>query len=151
MNLHDLLQDRMNDILTQACTAMERAQLKHYEAAGSAHIQQRLRALYVLTVRGVKEKNLGPMVAHVDGIALERFNAGYDIWEVQTAFNVLEETVWSFLIKEMPPEQLGEALGLVSTVLGVGKDTLARRYVSLASKSKAPSLNLESLFTGIEA
>ena len=148
--LHDLLHERMNDVLAQAFAAMERSHVKNYEREGSEHTQQRLRALYVLTVRAVREKNLGPMIAHADTIARERFNAGYDIWEVQTAFNVLEEAVWALLIKEVPADGLGEALGLVSTVLGVGKDTLARRYVSLASKSKAPSLNLESLFTGIE-
>jgi hypothetical protein len=33
-------------------------------------------------------------------------------------------------------------------VLGAGKDALARAYVSLASKSKAPTLDLQSLFSG---
>ena len=98
----------------------------------------------------MKERNLGPMVAHAGTIAVERFNAGYDLWEVQTAFNVLEETLWQQVLKGMPAEQYAEALGLVSTVIGAGKDALARSYVSLASKSRAPSLNLESLFTGGE-
>jgi hypothetical protein len=90
------------------------------------------------------------MVAHADSIARERFNAGYDLWEVQTAFNVLEEAIWLRLMKELPPAELPEALGLVSTILGIGKDTLARRYVSLAAKTKVTSLNLQSLFTGID-
>ncbi|MHB8839204.1 MAG: hypothetical protein ACYC7F_09665 [Gemmatimonadaceae bacterium] len=49
---------------------------------------------------------------------------------------------------ELPPAQYAEALGLMSTVLGAGKDALARTYVSRASKSRAPTLNLQSLFTG---
>ena len=151
LTLDELLHERMNDILARAGESMDRAHLKHYEQEGAEHVHQRLRALYVLTARGVKERNLGPMIAHAETVARERFSAGYDIWEVQTAINVLEETIWSLVLREMPPEQTGQALGLVSTVLGVGKDTLARRYVSLASKTKAPSLNLESLFTGIES
>jgi hypothetical protein len=63
---------------------------------------------------------------------------------------VLEETIWIHILKELPPTEYAEALGLVSTVLGTGKDTLARRYVSLSSKTKASSLNLQSLFTGME-
>jgi hypothetical protein len=35
-------------------------------------------------------------------------------------------------------------------VLGTGKDTLARIYVALASKAKAPTLDLRRLFTGTE-
>jgi hypothetical protein len=90
------------------------------------------------------------MVAHTDSIARERFASGFDLWEVQTAFNVLEEAIWVHILKELPPTEYAEALGLVSTVLGTGKDTLARRYVSLASKTKASTLNLQSLFTGME-
>jgi len=150
MDLHQFLHDRLTDILNDASAAMTRSHVTHYEEAGPEHTHQRLKALMVLTVRAVKERNLGPMVAHADGIARERFNAGFDLWEVQTAFNVLEEAIWMRLMKELPPAELPEALGLVSTILGVGKDTLARRYVSLAAKTRVPSLNLQSLFTGID-
>jgi hypothetical protein len=90
------------------------------------------------------------MIAHAEGIARERFEAGFDLWEVQTAFNVLEEAIWVRILKELAPTDFAEALGIISTVLGVGKDTLARRYVSLASRSRVPTLNLQSLFTGTE-
>jgi hypothetical protein len=150
MILHEFLHDRTNEIITEATNAVQRAHLKHYEKAGTEGVHQRLKALFVLTVRAVKERNLGPMVAHADTIARERFTAGFDLWEVQTAFNVLEEIIWGRILKDFPPAELAEALGLVSTVLGTGKDTLARRYVSLASKSKVPSLNLQSLFKGTE-
>ena len=150
MNLHQLLQDRASEILDEATEAMVRARARHYEEAGREHVHQRLKALYVLTVRGVKERNLGPMVAHAENIARERFTAGYDLWEVQTAFNLLEEAIWKRILKELQAPEYAEALGLVSTVLGVGKDTLARRYVSLATRVKAPSLNMQSLFNGTE-
>jgi hypothetical protein len=151
MNLSEYLQKHGDDIVQSACDAMTRAHLKHYDRAGQEHVHQRIKALFVLTTRGVKEKNLGPMIAHADTIAEERFHAGYDLWEVQTAFNVLEEVVWQSIFRNLPPAHYAEALGLVSTVLGAGKDALARTYVSLASKSKSPSLNLQSLFVGLES
>jgi hypothetical protein len=48
----------------------------------------------------------------------------------------------------MPPDAYAEALGLVTTALGAGKDALARAYVSLASETHAPSLDLTPLFDG---
>ena len=90
------------------------------------------------------------MIAHAETIARERFEAGFDLSEVQTAFNVLEEAIWVRVLKNLPPNELAEALGLISTVLGGGKDALARSYVTLASKTKSPSLNLQSLFAGTE-
>jgi hypothetical protein len=150
MDLNDLLHQQSGEILTEAHDLMMRAHLKNYKKAGPEHIHARLRALFVLAERAVKEKNLLPMIAHAETIARERYAAGYDLWEVQTAFNVLEEVIWKRIIKDLAPEQFAEALGLISTVLGAGKDTLARFYVSLASKTKAPSLNMQSLFAGSE-
>jgi len=43
---------------------------------------------------------------------------------------------------------LAEALGLISTILGTGKESLALAYVGLASKQKTKSLNLTQLFKG---
>jgi hypothetical protein len=150
MTLHDYLHAHAEDILRTSTETMRKSHLRHYEEAGEEHVHQRLKALLTLTLRGIKERNLGPMVAHAGTIAVERFNAGYDLWEVQTAFNVLEEVLWQRILSGLPADQYAEALGLVSTVLGAGKDALARSYVSLASKSRAPSLNLEGLFTGGE-
>jgi len=39
-------------------------------------------------------------------------------------------------------------VGLLTTVLGFGKDTVARKYLSLAMKRHVPSLDLSVLFAG---
>jgi hypothetical protein len=150
MELAQLLHDSSDEILAAANLAVERTNLKNYIRDGKEHTHQRLKALFVLTTRAVKERNLGPMIAHAETIARERFNAGFDLAEVQTAFNVLEEAMWTRIVQAIPPDEYSEALGLVSTVLGAGKDALARTYVSLASKSRAGSLDLHSLFAGTE-
>jgi hypothetical protein len=150
MDVNDILQQYGDAILAQAEETMHRRRQRHYEEAGPEQVRQRLKALFVLTARAVRERNLGPMLAHADAIAKERYAAGYDLSEVQTAFNVLEEAIWKHLEKTVDRERLGEALGLVSTVLGAGKDLLARTYVSLATKTKTPSLDLRELFSGTE-
>jgi hypothetical protein len=151
MDIHQYLQDRTHDILAEAELVVRRSHLEHYEKEGPEHLHQRLKALLVLTTRAVKERNLGPMVAHATTVAHERYSAGYDLSEVQAAFNALEEVIWKRVVQDFPASEYGQALGLVGTVLGSGKDALARRYVTLASKSKSPSLDLRSLFTGTEA
>ncbi len=148
MDLSKLLHEHLNEILSEAENSLSRAHLTHYDKAGEDHNRQKLRALYVLAVRAIAEKNLGPMLSHAETIARERYESGFDLSEVQTAFNVLEESAWKFIMKNLPPAEFGEAIGLVSTVLGAGKDMLGRTYVTLASKSKSPSLDLRSLFAG---
>ena len=148
MDLQQLLDSKKNDIIAGARSALARAHVSGYERAGDEETSRRLSSLYDLATRAVRDRNLAPMVAYAGGIAKERFEAGIDLAEVQTAFNVLEETIWLRVMKDLDPARQAEALGMVATVLGAGKDALARTYVSLATKVKAPSLNLQSLFTG---
>ena len=101
MSFLELLQSHQTNILATAFEAVKRCQLKNYEKSGDEHTHQRLKALLVLTIRAIKERNLGPMIAHAETIAHERFSAGYDLSEVQTAFNVLEETIWMDILKHL--------------------------------------------------
>lgn len=137
-----------DDVLADAEQSILRAHLAHYESAGVVEVRDRLRRLYELLTACVEERRLAPIVAHAESIARARFNAGFDLREVQCAINVLEEAVWKRIMADVPPAELANALGLVGTVLGGAKDALAREYVTLASKTRSPSLNLMALFDG---
>jgi hypothetical protein len=149
MDIAVFLKSHLDEIVESACEAMERTHLQHYERDGVLKTRERISILMSLTTDCVAQRKLGPMITHAEQIARERYNSGFDLWEVQTAFNVLEEGIWTRIFRNFPPTEYAEALGLVSTVLGAGKDTLARKYVSLASKTHSQSLNLESLFSGV--
>jgi hypothetical protein len=99
-------------------------------------------------VDAIKDRDLAEMSVFAEQVARRRFDQGFDIAEVQAAFNALEEAMWRHLVDAVEPEELAEAVGLLSTVLGYGKDTLARTYVSLASSRHVPSLDLSALFAG---
>lgn len=148
MELIELLEKQGEEIIAEATTALTRSDLAHYKEAGQAVSHDRLAELYRLTVLGIRDRNLAPVVDYMATVARDRFHAGYAIREVQIAINVLEEAIWHHIVRDTPPDELAEALGLVSTVLGAAKDSLARAYVSLASTSKAPSLDLSALFEG---
>lgn len=150
MNLQELLQTQENSIIDEATDALERSRLKHYAAAGEAWNRERLTDLFRLSRDCVTSRNLVPLINHMEAIAQERFAAGFDIHEVQTAVNVLEESVWRHISQSLEAGAQAEAFGLIGTALGAGKDSLARAYVSLASQSKAPSLNLSALFAGTD-
>ena len=95
-----------------------------------------------------EDEHLPARLVTVVEIATERFHAGYDLAEIQTAFNALEEATWMRVLQRLDASELAEALGLISTVLGAGKDALARAYVSLAADTNVESLDLRALFAG---
>lgn len=150
MNLVKLLEDKADEIIDEAISSLMQVHLEHYKAAGIELTEQRFKTIYNHTLQCIKDKNLLQMINYVEGIAKERFEAGFDIHEVQMAFFVLEDVIWKKIIKNMKPSNHAEALGLVSTVLGSGKYSLAHTYVTLASKTKSPLMDISVLFRGTD-
>lgn len=148
MTLIQLLETRAESLVSEATSALSRAHLKHYEEVGLDESKNRIETLYKLTLQSIKTRDLSDLLSHVEKISGERFSSGFDLHEVQMAFNVLEEVIWMHILKDLDPSEYAESLGLVSTALGEGKDVLATTYVSLASKRHVPTLDLSQLFTG---
>jgi hypothetical protein len=148
MDFITLLEQNTDSIVAEAGQSLIRSHLQHYEAEGIDKGQERLMRLYELTLECLQRKNAEPMRRYVTDLAKERYTSGFELFEVQTAFNVLEESIWKKMLAELDPPEFVHAIGLISTILGIGKDTLALAYVALATKAKAPSLDLKALFAG---
>ena len=151
MTLDEILAAAKPQLLDEAFSALQRTHLAHYEHAGEAFTRQRLSNLYDLVVEAIRDRTLTHLIEASTQIAKERFDGGFDVSEVQSAFNDLEEAMWRRVVAEVPPDGLVEAIGLLSTVVGAGKDALAREYVSMASQRHVPSLDLSALFGGTSA
>lgn len=143
-----VLEREADAIVTEAAAALERSQQRHYDEAGPDAVRERLRLLLDLANKSIATHDLVPMVEYSTRLAHERFDAGFDIREVLTAFNVLEETVWGKVLDAVPPAEFAQAIGLVGTVFGAGRDALSCTYVSLASQHHVASLDLSALFRG---
>ena len=150
MSFIKLLEKNENEIIGDATAALARTPLKRYKESGLEINRERLKKLHCLVVQSIKEKNLVPLLEYIQAMARDRFNAGFQVYEVLTAINILEETIWNRIVKELEPTELANSVGSVSTVLGAAKTSLATTYVSLASKTKSPSLDLSALFKGTD-
>ena len=148
MDLVGVLNEARDDCVQEALDAIGRAHLKHYEASGPELSRRRLDDLFDLVLECLAKKNLEPICDDARRVAQERFDVGFDIAEVQSAFNVLEEAIWHLVLARLPADELLESAGLVGTVLGTGRDELARTWVSLATSQHVPSLDLTALFEG---
>jgi hypothetical protein len=148
MDVAAWLVDTRSDVLDEAFASLAHTQAAHYVAAGESVTRERLDELFSLVVSTLRTRDLAALSTFVQQLATRRFDEGYSIGEVQVAMNSLEEAMWHRVVSTAPPEDLAEAIGLLSTVLGYAKDTLARTWVSLASHRHVPSLDLSALFAG---
>jgi hypothetical protein len=151
MNALQFLKDHSNSIVAEATELVTSLQLKGYTRVGKERTKQKLEELLKKIITCLKKRSLIPIITYTDKIARERYNSGYNLYEVQSAINSLELVIWNKIFKEVPPANLAQVLGTISTVIGAGKDNLARMYVALAANIKKPTLNLSSLFEGSES
>jgi hypothetical protein len=151
MDLYSALLSAKKDLVDESSGAVQKLGLEHYGQAGPETTRQRLADMYDLVVTAIHDRDLSEVVSFADGVAEERFSAGFDVSEVQLAVNVLETVMWRYVVALVPPEELATAIGLISTVFGCIKDELARRYVSLAAQRHVTSLDLSALFRGVAA
>lgn len=131
MTLTELMEKSREMVVNESIEEMNRARLKHYAMGGPEITKQKMETLYDLVYQSVKAKNLIPIVTYIEKIAGQRFESGFELQEVQTAINVLEESIWRRILEEIPKDEQPKALTLVSSIIGSGKDTLARTWVTL--------------------
>lgn len=151
MDCAAVLRKSRSSIVDESYTVVERSHTHHYETAGEVITRDRLEALFDLVVTAIGNRDLSGVSTYAETVATARFGQGFDISEVQAAFNALEAAMWRQIVASVGPDELAEATGLLSTVLGFGKDVLARTYVSLASQRHVRSLDLTAMFAGTQA
>ncbi len=125
-------------VVDEAAAALDRRHQPHHQAFSPETRRRYLRDLFGLVVQCAHAGHAEPIIAASEQIAADRFVAGFDIAEIQGAFNVLEEVLWRDIASTFAGDQRIEALGQVNTILGAGKDALARTYVALASRAARP-------------
>jgi hypothetical protein len=132
-----LLRERADALVAEALTMMTEARLEHYDAAGLPTVRRRLATLLDVALSCLEAGEADEIIAYMTRVGRERFSAGYDLLEVQTSANVMEETLWRRIPSLVPPAEVPRALGLASSLFSAGKDALARTYVSLAAGARA--------------
>ena len=148
MELSELLQSWEEDLVNEAGTELRHARLKHYIADGEEVTRERVTRFIEKAMECFSGRRAEPMMAHAEHIARERHKAGYDLFEVQTAINVIEEALWKRILSSVEPDELTHALGMVNAIFSMAKDVLARTYVSLATNREAPRKEIDEILDG---
>jgi malate dehydrogenase (oxaloacetate-decarboxylating) len=139
IELVDLLRERADDMVKDAAVELHRAHLEHYEAEGIDAAQRRLADLLDQILFCLETGRADAIIDWAARVGHERFAVGYDLFEIQTAINVLEEALWRRVMSSLGPQDLGHALGMANSILGMAKDKLAREYVALSSNTDSAS------------
>ena len=124
--------------MNEAVAALKQRDQTPRQESRAEERRRYVQELFGFVVQCVHEGDAELVIAWSQRVAADRFVAGFDIAEIQGEFNVLGEVLSRHLVDALAGGQLIEALGLVNTVLGAGKDALARAYMALAIQGRTP-------------
>ena len=150
MSVNAVLTGAASQIVNEAYAQLHPSIHPNYHALGEEVTRGYLIELFDLVVGGVEHREAVHLVQHAELIAEQRFHAGFDLAEVQAAFNALEQAMWRRILQLETSSELLNSVGLLSSVVGAGKDALARVYVNLASARHVPHLNVAALYQGTD-
>ena len=150
MSVDAVLAGAGDEIVDEAYAELHPTIHPHYHALGEVLTRKYLTALFDQVANGVANREAVHLVHHAEEIAEERFLAGFDLAEVQASFNAIEQAIWRRITQLENTNELLVSVGLLSSILGAGKDALARVYVQMASHRHAPHLDVAALYGGTE-
>jgi len=150
MSVDAVLSGSADEIVDEAYEQLHPSIHPNYHTLGETLTRTYLSDLFQQVVNGLRQREAVHLVQHAEDIAEERFLAGFDLGEVQAAFNALEQAMWSRVLKMEHNDDLLVSVGMLSSLLGAAKDALARVYVNLASHRHAPHVNVAALYGGTE-
>jgi hypothetical protein len=143
-----LLRAGKTSILASGADMLRRARRPHYVVDTGP--EAKLERLFDRIEDAIERSDVRDLIGYVRTLAGERFATGFQLGEVQMAFNCLEQAIWRSMAAAMEPADVGAALAIVTSVFGAAKDALARAYVVDASRSGAPALDLARISAGTE-
>jgi hypothetical protein len=134
MTLIELLHQKPDLILLDSTDNLVRSNLTHYKKLNPENIRLRLMHLFQTLITCVETGSCGEMVKFMDKVSEERFESGFEIHEVQTAINILEESLWRNIGKFVDNDKQVNAMKEVTCILSKAKDEMANEYAMLSKE-----------------
>jgi len=126
--LENLLRENEQTIIEKAAVNLGNYRLKNYEMAKLSEIEWWLGALFLALCDSIDKKNLEPFLKYSEKLGKARAEKGFDLKEVQIAYNLLEEHIWEIVLEKGNPKTRVEDLVQISEIVAAGKDKLTKWY-----------------------
>jgi hypothetical protein len=126
--LENLLRESEQTIVEKAAVNLGNYRLKNYEMAKLSEMEWWLGALFSALCDSIEQKCLEPFLKYSEKLGRLRAEKGFDLKEVQIAYNLLEEHIWEVVLEKGDPKTRVEDLVRISEIVAAGKDKLTKWY-----------------------
>ncbi len=134
MTLLELCYNKPDLILLDSTNSLVRAQLEHYKHLTPEKLRLRLLRLFQALVKSLEANSCESITKFMEKTSDERFESGYELHEVQTAVNIMEECLWKKIAEFVYRDQQISAMKQVTCILAKAKESLANEYSLLSTE-----------------
>lgn len=131
MNLLEMLYHKTDLILLDTTDGLVKAHLTHYNILQPELVRFRLMKLFNALVKSIEKNSCEEITDFMGKISGERYELGFELYEVQTAINILEESLWKKIQKYIDDDKQIAAMKQVSDILSKAKDKLVDEYYEI--------------------
>ena len=126
--LEEILTENEQGIIEKAAVNLGNYRLKNYEMAKLSEIEWWMGALFSALRESIKQKSMDPFLRYSENLGKLRAEKGFDLKEVQIAYNLLEEHTWEVVLERGDPKTRVQDLTQISEIVAAGKDKLTKWY-----------------------
>ena len=128
MTLLELCYYKRDQILQDSVNTLEKALLKHYKLLTTEQIKFKMLNLFHMLVKSIEINSSNEMMEYIEKVSDIRHESGYELQEVQTAINILEECMWENINKFVDEDLQISGIKQVTRLLSKAKEELADEY-----------------------
>ncbi len=139
--LEKILEDNRRVIIIKITRELKNSGSEHFGKMDSKEIKERVQKLYQSLMDAVIEKNFMVFIDYVEDLTLKRIEEGFGLKEIQLSLTSLEKNVWKIIVDESSINDVIKYLGIITNIIGEGKDHIARIF--LEQKKKMENLILD--------
>jgi hypothetical protein len=148
-DLSRLMAAQAGEIANYVRLGLESESTPHYQRLSDALLRRRCLQLVDAFVEST-DGDPARFLSYVGSIVNERMAEGLGLGEVQHALTLLESRAWASVIECSDVDRVVRHLGVVTRLIGMAKDELARRYVAGRPPARGAPVEVDALFAGTD-
>jgi hypothetical protein len=142
-----IIEQYKDELTALICRRLQRLEDTHYADIDYERHLEREQSFLDALVLGLQRDRPDSFFTFVEELVEQRLDEGYSLEEFQTAFDIVEESLWDVLVAHLPPDQtLIEMLGTSTKLFRRAKDQLACVYLHKALEAERELEHLQKKF-----
>jgi hypothetical protein len=145
--LINAITEHKNELILRTCNRLQKFSHSHYETISYEHHQEREELFLNVILQKLREDDSASLARYIEHLVEQRSNEGYNLSELEEAFDIVEDTLWEVLVKYCPLEQsLIEVLSIVRKLFHETKNSVAQLFLQDALLAQKQVENIRRKF-----